>query len=126
MGDTPASAEAPAPDLVARLRYTAQIREAHRADSDPITAECLEAADTITALRAEVERLKGNMRARLADHINGTPCAEIRWQQERETLEDEIRRLRAALETVRDEYGYTFPTDTNQMIAAALTQEPRT
>jgi len=85
------------------------------------------------SLRAEVERLqrdnwrlKGNMAAKLADHINGTPCAEIRWQQERETLEDEIRRLRSALETVRDEYGYTFPTDTNQMIAAALTQEPRT
>jgi len=45
------------------------------------------------ALRAEVERLKGNMRARLADHINGTPCAEIRWQQERETLTAEVERL---------------------------------
>jgi predicted phage gp36 major capsid-like protein len=41
-------------------------------------------------------------------------------------LTAENERLRAALETVRDEYGYTFPTDTNQMIAAALNEEPRT
>ena len=82
------------------------------------------------ALRAEVERLKGNMRARLADHINGTPCAEIRWQQERETLEDEVRRLRAALEEVRDSgllWGPTVLHDkTLDTVHAALTQEPRT
>jgi hypothetical protein len=40
-------------------------------------------------------------------------------------LTAEVERLRAALEEVRDEYGYTFPTDTNQMIAAAL-KENRT
>jgi hypothetical protein len=55
------------------------------------------AAREVVALRAEVERLKGNMRARLADHINGTPCAAIRWQQERETLTAEVERLTAAL-----------------------------
>jgi hypothetical protein len=65
------------------------------------------AADEITRLRAENVReqrdnwrLRQNMAARLADHINGTPCAEIRRQQERETLTAENERLRAAMEDI--------------------------
>lgn len=55
------------------------------------------AKDTIKALRAEVDRLQGNLRAELGDHIHGTPCAQIRWQQEREELQAEVERQRAAL-----------------------------
>jgi len=70
------------------------------------------------ALRADVERLRrlGN------DWLQQK--ADQRKEITRLTAENE--RLTAALETVRDEYGYTFPTDTNQMIAAALNEEPRT
>lgn len=58
------------------------------------------AKDTIKALRAEVDRLQGNLRAELGDHIHGTPCAQIRWQQEREELQAEVERLRAALRSL--------------------------
>lgn len=54
------------------------------------------AKDTIKALRAEVDRLQGNLRAELGDHIHGTPCAQIRWQQEREELQAKNERLLAA------------------------------
>lgn len=35
--------------------------------------------------------------AELSDSVNGTPCAEIRWQQERETLTAQIEEARKAL-----------------------------
>jgi hypothetical protein len=50
MGDTPTSAEAPAPDIVERLRKA-------KPDEHCNDSLCAEAADTITALRAENERL---------------------------------------------------------------------
>jgi hypothetical protein len=83
----------------------------------------------VERLQRDNWRLKGNTAARLADHINGTPCAEIRWQQERETLEDEIRRLRAALEGVRDSGLLRGPTvlhdKTLATVYAALNKEDR-
>lgn len=41
----------------------------------------------------ENRRLRRGLNARLSDHINGTPCAEIRWQHEKEELEAEIDEL---------------------------------
>jgi cell wall assembly regulator SMI1 len=55
------------------------------------TADCT--AAEITKLRAEVFWLRQGMSAKLSDHMNGTPCAEIRWQHERETLQAEVERL---------------------------------
>lgn len=52
----------------------------------------------LKAADAEIERLRQNIRAEALDMLHGTPCAEIRWQQERETLVAENERLRAALE----------------------------
>ncbi len=61
--------------------------------SDAIAVQ--DAMMEIERLAAEVERLQGNIRAEALDMLHGTPCAQIRWQQERETLESEINRLRA-------------------------------
>jgi hypothetical protein len=109
------SAEAPAPDIVERLRNGEP--DEHCNDS-----LCAEAADTITALTAEVERLREELDTWKSVFPDIAPASVL---PDRSLLEAENERLRAALETVRDEYGYTFPTDTNQMIAAAL-KEPRT
>src|SRR5579859_1934477 len=37
-------------------------------------------------------------RAELSDKLNGTPCAEICWQQERKQLNAELARMKAAME----------------------------
>lgn len=52
----------------------------------------------------EIERLRRNLKAELSDHINGTPCAQIRWQQERETLEQEIEQLKEELDKYENGY----------------------
>jgi uncharacterized protein involved in exopolysaccharide biosynthesis len=52
----------------------------------------------LKAADAEIERLRQNIRAEALDMLHGTPCAEIRWQQERETLVADNERLRVALE----------------------------
>ena len=54
--------------------------------------------EEIKAANAEITRLRHNIRAEAFDMLHGTPCAEIRWQQERETLVADNERLRAALE----------------------------
>lgn len=54
--------------------------------------------EEIKAANAEITRLRHNIRAEASDMLHGTPCAEIRWQQERETLVADNERLRAALE----------------------------
>lgn len=85
---------AKAADEITRLRAEvkqAQMREACAADLAQEWEQHCKRAE------AEVEKLKVNMRAQLADHINGTPCAEIRWQQERETLTARVEELEAAL-----------------------------
>jgi hypothetical protein len=50
----------------------------------------------------EIKKLRRNLNAKLSDHINGTPCAQIRWGQEREELEAKIEKLLAALEAAAD------------------------
>jgi hypothetical protein len=55
------------------------------------------AKDTIKAQAAEIERLRNNIRAEALDMLHGTPCAQIRWQQDREMLEAVIERLKTAV-----------------------------
>lgn len=64
--------------------------------------ECVEVADEIVKLRAEVERLKQGMSARLSDHINGAPCAAIRWRHEREVLQADIEKLKREVSSSLD------------------------
>lgn len=76
-----------------------RMRSRYEPHDEPDARQYCEHLDgQIKELLSEITRLRANLRARLADHINGTPCAEIRWQQERETLTAEIERLRAALQ----------------------------
>lgn len=76
------------------------------------------------AIRVEAIKTEAD-RDRLTAEVERLTKVKTQYQKlyDKEVTENE--RLRAALETVRDEYGYTFPTDTNQMINAAL-EEPRT
>ena len=61
-----------------------------------------EAADEITALRAELERLKVEAAAQYADGAHdGSDRAQDLWAGEITALRAEIERLRAALEEVR-------------------------
>ncbi len=53
--------------------------------------------DDVKRMADEVDKLR-RLRAELLDKLHGTPCAEIRWQQERETLMADNERLRAAVE----------------------------
>lgn len=83
-------------------------------------------------LATEVDLLKGNMEARLSDHINGTPCAEIRWQQEREELIAErdlaLAMSAAAAIDMRDQVLRTIadlPTPRNEMIVEGHEQAYR-
>ena len=52
--------------------------------------------DDVGRMVAELDRLRRE-RAELLDRIHGTPCAQIRWQQEREEFQADNERLRAAL-----------------------------
>ena len=56
--------------------------------------------DASVELSAERERRSHYQRiaAELTDKLNGTPCAEIRWQQERDALLALLREAREALE----------------------------
>jgi uncharacterized small protein (DUF1192 family) len=66
---------------------------------------CREIADAIEAKDAEIEQWKSlaqqyqRERAELADKLNGTPCAEIRWRHEIDAKDAEIERLKAELAT---------------------------
>lgn len=70
--------------------------------------------DTIAALLAERDALRAEVadlqreRAVLLDKLNGTPCAEVRWQQERDELAKEAARYRALKEmaALSDMPGY--------------------
>ena len=53
--------------------------------------------DYAEQLEAENERLKQSLKARLSDHINGTPCAEIRWLHEKGDLEARLASQERAL-----------------------------
>ncbi len=74
--------------------------------------------DDVKRMADEVDKLR-RLRAELLDKLHGTPCAEIRWQQERETLVADNERLRAALERAEsnfynaanalDDYDYRGP-----------------
>lgn len=58
------------------------------------------AEDELKSLRAKVETLRREnqkLRAMLSDEKNGTPCAQIRWQQERDDLRRDREELLAAL-----------------------------
>jgi FtsZ-binding cell division protein ZapB len=90
MDDAPVSAEAPAPDLVERLRKA-------KPDEHCNDSLCAEAADTITALRAEVERLKA-IEADYDDHEREMIDLEEEVVRQAATIE----RLRAALDLYRE------------------------
>jgi hypothetical protein len=83
------------------------------------TADCT--AAEITKLRAEVFWLRQGMSAKLSDHMNGTPCAEIRWQHERETLQAEVERLKGNIESWRripGQVAETYEADITRLRAA--------
>ena len=73
----------------------------------------------IAELEAENQRLKQSLKARLSDHINGTPCAEIRWLHEKAELEDENKRLRELLKQVID-YDWCVPDEVEDEIRMLL------
>ena len=79
-------------DIVERLRAPAYwisgSSEGHEGDN----SAPLEAADEITTLRAEVEKL-AKLRTIELEHSN-------RWLEERDTLRAEVERLRAALKKI--------------------------
>lgn len=80
--------------------------------------------EEVERLRSENERLRRGMKANLADHINGTPCASIRWQHEREELVAEIARLREAFEPIEEAGlgGFLSPGLVAEITTAALAQ----
>lgn len=65
--------------------------------SDQAIDELIEISNALLAerdaLRAEVTGLQRE-RAVLFDKLNGTPCAEVRWQQERDALAEDAARYR--------------------------------
>jgi chromosome segregation ATPase len=67
-----------------------------------------EMASALSKLEAEVEQWRDRSnhyqreRAELFDKLQGHPCAEIRWQQEKEALEAERDALRKALIDISD------------------------
>lgn len=58
-------------------------------------------------LREEVVALRRE-RVTLLDKLNGTPCAEVRWQQELDAAEARAGRLRKALEEIRKRSARRF------------------
>ncbi len=52
--------------------------------------------DDVKRVASEVDQLR-RKRTELLDRLHGTPCAQIRWQQEREELQAANERLQAAL-----------------------------
>ena len=77
--------------LVARLRKVAGLRGLPERDAD-VLAIC-------ASYEAEKERADAMQRdrAELSDKLNGTPCAEIRWQEERDALSARVAELEGAL-----------------------------
>jgi len=79
--------------------------------------------DDVKRMADEVDKLR-RLRAELLDKLHGTPCAEIRWQQERETLVADNERLRAALERAADFFFDVGMTEEWAEARAALTSQP--
>ncbi len=78
------------------------VRMLRVSESDPVQQEAADEIERLTAeLAAAKERASKYQRiaAELTDRLNGTPCAEIRWQQERDAL-------RALLREAREYTGY--------------------
>lgn len=61
---------------------------------------------------SEIVGLRRSLNAKLADHIHGTPCAQIRWHQEREALEAE----RDAVKRANKELGSIIYDQSQQII----------
>jgi chromosome segregation ATPase len=58
--------------------------------------------EAVCALAAERERAGKYQRlaAELSDKLNGTPCAEIRWQQERAKLREALERAKQSMDDI--------------------------
>lgn len=91
---------------------------------EPSAAEWRERAEKAERERDEARRdcaIFQRDHAKLYDKLNGTPCAEIRWQQERETLRTLIARAveavkwstpaMATLAGYERDYGEALPDD---------------
>jgi hypothetical protein len=76
-----------------------------------------QAALTIERLAGEVERLTLNGIHTCHDNCQRLPCVQGR---EIRRLEGEVARLRAELQMVLDEFGYSLPLDTKASISAAI------
>ena len=79
--------------------------------------------DDVKRMADEVGKLR-RLRAELLDKLHGTPCAEIRWQQERETFVADNERLRAALEQIAGCEPYMIGEWAIILARAALTAQP--
>jgi hypothetical protein len=66
-------------------------------DSGRATSSEIRLAKAALAAMAERDALRQQLNAKLSDHMNGHPCAEIRWQHERDTLQARVKALEAGL-----------------------------
>ena len=100
-------------DIVERLKSPAVLID----NGGMVSLVAYEAADEITRLRAElaaaiaerdavIERAEKYQRtaAELSDKLNGTPCAEIRWQYERAALREALEPFARLSDRIPDDY----------------------
>ena len=65
-----------------------------------VEADNAELRAEIERLEAENKRLKLSVHAKIADHVYGTPCEQVRHKQEVDDLKAEIERLRQSLKRI--------------------------
>ena len=98
-------------DIVKRLREPWDQRQSRR------VADEFEAADIITALRAEVERLKAERDAAM---MTGHDLAKEEYRDKLQAAEAERDRLREALEWYANKFGWYVSADAKGNISVGI------
>ena len=90
-------------DIVEHLRDCAKYADEYPSDKDAFNG----AAKEITRLREENARYKQSYQqyVEATDRMNGTPCEQIRHEQQLEALREENARLRETLQYIADPYN---------------------